>query len=409
MSFQNKTVFFRGRSLIVALILSFCFFSLSCAPQKEDVTQKEAVITIGMVAPLTGDCAQFGEMIKRGARLKIKELNAAGGIDGVKIELIEEDDVANPQEAATVAQKFVANPEVSIVIGHFNSSCSLAGKPIYKEAGLVELSPASTNPAVTKNSAWTFRNIYEDTFQGISMANYVKEKLGLSRVAIFYDNDDYGIGLKDAFVNEAKRIGLEIAGTEAYERDTADFRPQLVRFKQLNPEAIFMSGLYTQAAQIAAQSRELGMSTQLLGADGLLSSDYIKIGGEATEGTILSCPFLFELGGKKAEGFVARFKQEYLMEPDAWAALTYDATGIAALAIEKAGRDRKAIRDHLAAMITPETGYDGVTGLTFFDANGDCKKTIHVAMVKEGKFVPAPKQIMDIEAETEAETEAVLP
>ncbi|MEW5766383.1 MAG: ABC transporter substrate-binding protein [bacterium] len=398
MSFQSF-----WRSLMIVLWLGFGFFSPGCAPKEE--AREEQVITMGLAAPMTGDNAQFGEMIKRGAGLKVKELNAAGGIKGIKIKLIEEDDVANPQEAATVAQKFANNPEVLIVIGHFNSSCSLAGKPIYQEAGLVELSPASTNPTVTKGSDWTFRNIYEDTFQGISMANYVKEKLGLKRIAVFYDNDDYGTGLKDTFVNEAKRIGLEIVGTEAYERDTADFRPQLAKFKQLKPEAIFMSGLYTQAAQIAAQSRELGMSTQLLGADGILSSDYIKIGGKATEGTILSCPFLFELGGKKAEEFVNRFQQEYQMEPDAWAALTYDAVGIAATAIEKAGQDRKAIRDHLASMANSETGYDGVTGLTYFDANGDCKKPIHVAIVKDAKFMPAPKQIMEIEEGTEPEVE----
>lgn len=402
MSFQS---FWRGCSLIAVLLLGFCFFFPGCAPKEKEEAVEEQVITMGLASPLTGDCAQFGEMIKRGARLKVKELNAAGGINGVKIELIEEDDAANPHEAATVAQKLAANPEVLIVIGHFNSSCSLAGKPIYQEAGLVELSPASTNPMVTKGSDWTFRNIYEDTFQGRSMANYVKEKLGLNRIAVFYDNDDYGIGLKDAFVNEAERIGLKIVGTESYERDTTDFRSQLTKFKQLNPEAIFMSGLYTQAAQIAAQSRELGMSTQLLGADGILSSDYIKIGGKATEETILSCPFLFELGGKKAEEFVNRFKEEYQMEPDAWAALTYDAVGIAATAIEKAGQNRKAIRDHLASMTTPETGYDGVTGLTYFDANGDCKKPIHVAIVKEGKFVPAAKQIMEIAAEGKAEIE----
>jgi branched-chain amino acid transport system substrate-binding protein len=374
--------------IIIALLLILT----NCAKREEKV------IKIGLAAPLTGDCAQFGEMIRKGAQLKVKEINLAGGLRGKRVELVEGDDAANPQEAASIAQKFCADKDILIVIGHFNSSCSLAGKPIYREAGLVELSPGSTNPNVCKGSDWTFRNIYEDTFQGRSLANYVKDKLRLERIAIFYDNDDYGIGLKDAFVEEAKRIGLKIVATESYERDTTDFHPQLIRFKKLKPDAIFISGLYTQGALIAAQARELGMRQQLLGADGLLSSDYIKIAGSAAEGTILTCPFLFELGGAQTKEFVRNFEREYGMKPDCWAALTYDAVGIAAKAIQAVGEDRRAIRDYLAKMTEPHLGYSGVTGLTFFDEHGDCKKPIHVAIVKDGKFVPAPKQIMDFES-----------
>lgn len=365
-----------------------------CGKRPSEEPAAAGTIKIGMAAPLTGDCAQFGEMIKMGARLMVKELNEAGGINGKKIELVEEDDAANPQEAASVAQKLSADKDVLIVIGHFNSSCSLAGKPIYKEAGLVELSPGSTNPNVCKETEWTFRNIYEDTFQGQSLAHYVQEKLNLKRVAVFFDNDDYGIGLKDAFVNEARKIGLEIVDQQAYERDTTDFRPQLTSFKKLNPDTLFISGLYTQGALIAAQSREMGMAVQLLGADGLLSSDYIKNAGQAAEGTILSCPFLFELGGEKTKNFVNSFTAEYKLNPDCWAALTYDAVGIAALAIKEAGEDRTKIRDYLSKITSPEKGYAGITGLTYFDQNGDCKKPIHVAVVKNGQFVPAEKQIM---------------
>ncbi|MDI6704105.1 MAG: ABC transporter substrate-binding protein [bacterium] len=379
----------KGLRLLCILILGLSFV-VSCAKKERKV------IKIGLALPLTGDCAQFGDMIRKGAWLKVRQVNEAGGINGERIELVEEDDAANPQEAASVAQKMCADKDILIVVGHFNSSCSLAGKPIYREAGLVELSPASTNPEVCKDSPWTFRNIYEDTFQGKSLANYVKDRLKLKRIAVIYDNDDYGIGLKDAFTEEGKRIGLEIVGTESYERDTTDFSPQLIKFKELKPEAIFMSGLYTQGAMIAAQSRELGMTTQLLGADGILSSDYIKIGGKSVEGTILTCPFLFELGGEETKEFVKVFIEKYGVEPDCWAALTYDAVGIATEAIKHAGKDRAAIRDYLAEMTTKEKGYEGITGMTFFDENGDCKKPIHVAQVRNGRFVPAPLQIMPI-------------
>jgi branched-chain amino acid transport system substrate-binding protein len=369
-------------------LVTILFFCGGCAKQEKKT------IKIGLAAPLTGSCAQFGDMIKKGAEMKVSEINQTGGINGKKLILVEGDDAANPQEASTIAQKFCADKEILAVVGHFNSSCSLAGKPIYKAAGLVELSPGSTNPAVCKGSEWTFRNIYEDVFQGVSLANYVYEKLGFRTITVFYDNDDYGIGLKDAFCKEAERIGLQVLGAESYERDTVDFRAQLLNFKRLNPDGIFISGLYEEGAQIISQARKLGLDTQFFGADGLLSSDLIRIGGEHVEGTILTCPFLFELGGKETKDFVENFTKRYGVEPDCWAALTYDAVGIIAHAIQVAGEDRRKIRDHLASMTSPDTAYPGITGLTFFDENGDCQKPIHVAVVKGGKFVPAPIQIM---------------
>ena len=184
------------------LTLAFCCTAAGCS------TKGSENIRIGLAAPLSGNAAQYGEMMRRGVLLKIEEVNRAGGIGGQQVELVAGDDAGDPREAATIAMKLSSDASISIVIGHFNSSCSLAGKPIYARAGVVELSPGSTNVQVCEGSPWTFRNIYRDDFQGQFLARHAAEGLNMKRVAIFHDNDDYGIGLKDAFMQEAGVVGI---------------------------------------------------------------------------------------------------------------------------------------------------------------------------------------------------------
>ncbi len=368
------------------------------APPPSPPSSPEAAATeilLGVAAPFTGDVAQFGVSIRKGADLMVEEVNGRGGIHGAQVKLIYENDAGNPQEAAIVARKLASNSAITAVIGHFNSSCSLAGKPIYKAAEILQFSPASTNPMVTKGSEWTFRNIYDDDFQGYSLAHYVYDRLHLQSVGVFYDNDDYGIGLKDAFIREANNLGIEIVGLESFERDTVDFTPQLVKIGGAKPEAIIIGGLYTQAGQIAAQARRMGLTALLLGADGLHSIDLIKIGGEATEGMLITVPFLMELGDDNTKAFVARYQAKYNEDPDSWSALSYDAVGTVLTAIERVGTNRRAVRDAVAAMDSPETGYQGVTGVSYFDAQGDTRKPVHVATIRDGAFVPAELQLLD--------------
>lgn len=350
-------------------------------------------IKIGCGTPITGDSAQFGVMVKKGIELGLEEINGAGGINGRKIEVVIGDDCSQPQEAVAVAQKFVEDKDIVAVIGHFNSICSIPARSVYNEAGLLEFSPASTNADFAKGSKWAFRNIFNDRFQGQSLAGYIKNQLGLKTAAVFYDNDDYGAPLKDFFVEEAKKIGLNVLATEAYEKDTIDFSPQLTKIKSLNPDIIFISGLYSHGGRIVAKARELGMMTTFIGSDGLFSSDFVKLAGKAAEGTIISCPFLPQLGGEKGKEFSEKFQKKYGEVPDAWAVLSYDALNMIADTIKKVGADRTAIRDAFANINSPEKAYQGVGGPIYFDENGDCKKPIHMAIIKDGQYVPAPIQI----------------
>ena len=295
----------------VALASLISFTPIGCEKRANEVR-------VAVAGPFTGNIAAFGEMIKRGAQLRAKEINAAGGINGKTLTLIFEDDTGKDREASLVAERIASNPAILAVVGHFNSSCSLAGKPIYKRRGIVALSPGSTNVRVCEGSDWTFRNLYRDDFQGEFAAKYINTKLrDIQNIAVFFDNDDYGRGLKDGFTKAANEIGLQIVATEAYDRDNTDFKAQLTSIKAKNPDLIFIAGLYSQAGLIVSQARETGISVQLFGADGVDSPDFHDIAGNSAEGTYIVTPFVFELGGAESYRVAQAFEEEFGCEiPD---------------------------------------------------------------------------------------------
>jgi len=348
-------------------------------------------IRIGVASPFTGDLAAYGDNIKAGVNLKLKEINDAGGINGQNVELVWGDDLCAPKEAGTVGAKFAADKSIVAVIGHLCSSATLAAMPIYVRAGLPAISPTSTNPTIGDvGKGWFFRNCYTDDFQGKYLASYVVPKLlGKKKVAIFYENNDYAIGLKDSFVAGAKAGGINITGAEAYVAKTTDFTPQLTKLLRDKPETIFLCGYHPEGALIAGQARKLGFKGPLFGADGIDNIDYIKIGGKATDNTYLTVPFLASASGPAGKAFAERYKKAYGRDVDWMSANAYDCLGILAQVIAKTGPDRKKIRDGLAAMNSKATGYKGITGMTIFDKKGDCSKPAFVKMVKDGKFVEA--------------------
>jgi branched-chain amino acid transport system substrate-binding protein len=348
-------------------------------------------IKIGVASPFTGDLAAYGDNIKAGVNLKLKEINDAGGINGQKVELVWGDDLCAPKDAGTVASKFAADKSIVAVIGHLCSSATLAAMPIYVRTGLAAISPTSTNPTIGDvGKGWFFRNCYTDDFQGKYLATYVVPKLlGKNSVAIFYENNDYAIGLKDSFMAGAKSAGVKVTGAEAYVAKTTDFTPQLTKLLQDKPDTIFLCGYHPEGALIAGQARKLGFNGPLFGADGIDNEDYIKLGGKATDNTYCTVPFLASSAGAAGQAFAKQYKEAYGRDVDWMSANAYDCLGILAQVIAKTGPDRKKIREGLAAINSEANGYKGITGLTYFDKKGDCAKPAFVKMVKDGKFVAA--------------------
>lgn len=350
---------------------------------------------LGVAAPFTGDSSEFGAQIRMAVDLYMEQLNADGGLNGRMLRLEYGDDAGNATQAQTIATGLASDEAVLGVIGHFNSSCSLAGKGLYSSAGMVMFSPASTNVDVTKDTDYVYRNIFTDDFQGQSLATYAATVLGKQNAAILYDNDDYGIGLKESFKKKATELGLNVGTELAYNTNAPDFRSQLTTIQGMQPapDIILVAGLYTQAANIARQARDMGIQTQLIGGDGVFSTKFVELAGSAAEGAFVSCPFLFDLGGEKASEFAEAFREKYSIEPDAWAALSYDAISIMCEGLKQNGFTREAILEYLQSLDSVENAYEGVVGKTFFDENGDTKRPVQMATVRDGKFVAAEKQL----------------
>lgn len=362
-------------------------------------TPTASAIKIAVVGPMSGSAAAFGEMMRSAVYMKVDEVNAAGGVGGRQVEVVIEDDRGDTTEAANVSRKLAGDKSVAIVVGHFNSTCSNASKEEYNRKGVVQFTPASTNVSVCAGSPWTFRNLYRDDYQGLFLARYAKQVLGAKRAAVFFDNDDYGKGLMEAFSAEAAKIGLEMLEPIPYLRErTQDFKPLASQVAEKGADVVFVSGLYNEAALIAKALRnDLGLQMPIVAGDGVMNDDFIKIAERAAEGVYVTTPFLFEAAKENAaaKAFFESFNESYGKNPDTWAALAYDAVGMALVAIGEVGTEREAIRDWLAAVTTRDKAYNGITGPTWFDAEGDCpSKGAHVAVVKAGAFVAADKQLV---------------
>lgn len=370
-------------------VLLACVIALMSAPAYAKT------IKIACASPFSGPAAAYGDNVKAGVTMKVEEINAAGGIGGAQVEVVWMDELCDPKEANTVASKIARDEEIVGIVGHLCSSAHLAALPTYTRTGIAAISPTATNVAISdqnkdrKGLVWSFRDVYRDDFQGKFLARYAKEVLNVTKVAVFYENNDYGIGLKDAFVGEAKALGLSIVGEEAYVKGTPDFTPQLTKLKAAGPDGIFLSGYYNEGALIASQAKKIGLDVLKFGADGFDNMDYIKLAGDAAEGTYITTPFLASEAGPEAQKFLADFKARHNRDVDYMSANAYDAAGILLLAIEKAGADRAKIREYMAGMNSPEKGYTGVSGLTYFDEHGDAQKPAFVKVVKGGEMLPA--------------------
>lgn len=377
---QTKQVFIAGGASLAAIVIAAAVW-LNLKPASD-------TYDLGFAGPLTGKQADYGRSVSQGAQIRVEEINAAGGINGKTLRLVFGDDQATPSQAVAVSQEFAANPRILVVLGHFNSSCSNAAKPIYRSAMMPQISYGSTNDDVTQNSEWTFRTPYKNSLQGRSLARFAKQKLNAQRVGIVAENDAYGKSLAQEFASEAKSAGMDILSEESYEVDATDYRPIFIKLKPINLDAILLAGFHPQIQAVARQARELGVNSIFLAGDGVGSStEYIKNAADAGEGTYATGPFLIEQKRDSVNRFREGYRGRFGTEPDSWAVYAYDAVGLAAQAIEKSGPSREAIRDYLKGLNTRAKAYDGLVGPIYFDENRDAiNKDVTIAVVRNGRY-----------------------
>jgi branched-chain amino acid transport system substrate-binding protein len=374
------------RALAAAASLALAA-TLGCGPGGGGSASKDAkagAIRVGHFASLTGDTATFGQSTERGIRMRVEEVNAAGGVLGRPIEVITEDDRSVTEEARTAAQKLLQRDEVVALLGEVASSRSLAAAPEAQRAGVPMISPASTNPKVTEVGDYVFRTCFIDPFQGSVMARFAFEELKARKVAILFDfKQDYSVGLAEFFRKKFLELGGEIVADERYTSGDIEFRAQLTTIRAASPEAVFVPGYYTELGLIAKQARELGLDVPLLGGDGWDSAKTLEIGGKAVEGYYFSNHYAADSDSPRVQAFVKAYTAKNGAVPDAMAALGYDAAGILADAITRAGTtEGPKLRDAIAAT----RDFDGVTGKISIDEGRNARKDAVVLKIDGGKF-----------------------
>ncbi len=378
------------KNLFLALSLIFSIFFTSCVQKGGDgngTTSTGDTIKVGVYGDLTGPTASFGQSTKNGVELAVAEINAAGGVNGKKIELVIEDDQGTPEKAKTVISKLISQDKVQAVIGEVASTNSLAAAPVAQEAKIPMISPSSTNPQVTEKGDYISRVCFIDPFQGSVMAKFAANTLKAKTAAIFGDvNSDYSKGLTTFFEQEFTKLGGSVVAKESYTQQDPDFKGQLTKIRQLNPDIIYIPGYYGQVGIIAKQARELGMNQPLLGGDGWDSPDLWKLGGDALKNAYISNHYSAENPAPEIQNFVKNYTAKFGAAPDSLAALAYDAAKVLADAIKRAGGagDSAKLKD----AINSTKNFAGVTGSITLDANRNAVKPAVVLELtpSENKF-----------------------
>ncbi len=339
-------------------------------------------IRIGEFASLTGKEAAFGQSSHRGTLLAIEELNKRGGVLGDTLVLISEDNQSKPGESVTAVKKLISRDKVVAVLGEVASSRSLEGASVCQAFRIPMVSPFSTNPRVTEIGDYIFRVCFIDPFQGTLLARFAFEKLKVRRIALLTSSSAaYSVGLSRYFSEAFKAQGGSIVSDQKYAEGDKDFKAQLTAARATKPDAIVMTGYYTEGALICRQARQLDLQVPILGGDGLDAPELISIGGADVEGLYLSTHFSAEDKSPQARDFVAAYTRRFGQGPDASAALGYDSAMILADALRRAGSTKaSAIRDALSAT----KDYSAVTGLISIDAARNARKSAVILQVRGG-------------------------
>lgn len=367
------------------LLLAGTLIVMACRPGREaQTTDATGDIPVGVYGALTGDQAAFGTSTVNGVRLAADEINAAGGVLGKKIRLIVEDDQGRPDEAASVVTKLITGNDVIALIGENSSAQSLAAAPAAQANGVPMISPSSTNPAVTEKGEYIFRVCFTDPYQGKALASFVRNELKLDTVATLFDKkNDYSVGLAQVFQKELESAGGKVVAQQSYSGGDSEFRPQLTTLKAASPQVLFIPGFYTEVGQIAIQARDLGINVPLVGGDGWDSPTVIEIGGKSIENSYFSDHYFVGDSRPLVQTFVNEYRKRHGKNPEATAALGYDALKIFAEAVKRAGTlDRKAVRDQIAAT----KDYQGVSGTITMGPDRNPIKPVAMIKIENGEM-----------------------
>ena len=342
----------------------------------------QADMVIATAGPMTGQYAAFGEQMKRGAEMAVEDLNEAGGVLGEQLVLEVGDDACDPKQAVAVANQMV-NAGVSFVAGHFCSGSSIPASAVYNEEGILQISPASTNPQLTEQGLDNvFRVCGRDDQQGTYAANYVVDNNVGSKIAVLHDKTPYGKGLADEFKKQLNARGVQETMYEAITAGDRDFTALITKMKEAGVDLIYLGGYHTEAGLIARQAKEQGIDATMMSGDALVTDEYWSITGDTGQGTLMT--FSPDPRKNEAAAPVVEKFQAAGYDPEGYTLYTYAAVQVWAQAVEKAGStDLDAVIEQLHG-----NQFETVLGTISFDDKGDVEGSSYVMYQWEnGEYV----------------------
>ena len=340
----------------------------------------EKVVKIGFNFEETGAVASYGTSEQKGAQLAVDEINAAGGIDGKQIEVVDKDNKSETAEAASVSTNLVTQSKVAAIVGPATSGATAAAVANATQAGVPLISPSATQDGLTKGQDFLFIGTVQDSFQGKIISNYVSNKLNAKKVVLYTDNSsDYAKGIAKSFRDS---FTGEIVADETFVSGDTDFQAALTKIKDKEFDAIVLPGYYTEAGKIVNQARGMGIDKPIIGGDGFNGAEFVQ---QATAERASNIYFISGFSttvdvSDKAKAFLEAYRAKYNEDPSTFAALAYDSVYLVANAA-KGAKTSVDIKNNLAKT----QNFEGVTGQTSFDADHNTVKTAFMMTMNNGK------------------------
>lgn len=386
-----------GIALLMAGVLAGCGTSESSTStttaQQTTGSEKTAAsvsgetFTLGLVCPLSGSSAVSGQILKNATEMAVNEINEAGGINGeIQIILAEVDDEGVPATSVTAMQKLVEQDKVNAVIGAQASSCTLANMEITKVAKIPQITPASSNVAVTQSgNAYIYQMTATDELHMRNIMKYMSEEKGAKSFAILYESSDFGTGGYKIANSVCGDYGLTMADNEVYNAGDTDFSVVLGKMQKADPDFFIFWGYHTEVAMICKQMQQYGISYPVIG-QGYNSPELTNLGGAAVEGIMIDTAFDAANPDEKVQEFDKKYTELYGEGYDQNAPQSYDAVYVIKDAVERCIADGKDYKDgEVLNEYVGSTSWDGVTGVTIFDENGRMQKELLIITIENGE------------------------
>ncbi len=372
----------RALKVVSVLLLLAIVMTSSAAPGAAPAASQK--VKVAELFPMTGDVATFGKSSKQGVDLAVEEWNAKGGLLGNKIETVSGDSRCDAQEARNQATKVIEQDKVGFIIGEVCSSASIPVSEVANAKKVLQISPTSTNPAVTvdangNHKPYTFRACFLDPFQGDVLASFAYKDKGLKTAAILYDQgNDYVRGLGEYIKKAYEKMGGTVKVYEAYNKDDTDFSVLLSKVKDANVDVMFLPDYYNKVSLIGKQARERGITAPMMGGDGW---DSPELDLQALDGGFFSNHYSPADPRPVVQNFIKTYTEKYGAAPDALAVLAYDAANILFNSIQNAKTaDPSVVKDAMQNI-----NFEGVSGKITMDKNGDPIKAAAITAVTGGK------------------------